>query len=566
MSHQERLTPLQRLLPWILVLAVAVALCGIPRMVRAESGLASRMAPIQWKLILGESSANNYRPMVIKISANGTFFIGGYTYGLAAASPEAAWITAVSATGQKLWEKIYTASSKVEALVPTIDGGVALLVSDETSIRFLRVDALGDVIVEKEFSKAVDFPRSLQAVAGIVEVNGGYAFASVVGTGSEAGVAFIRTDASGTITKKLFYEGTADFSPREILSTRDGGCLIYGDYFDAAGNISFSLLKLDSSGNKQWQRPEAGYAITAPEAPPAGDWMVDEWLQRVNETADGFTLLTGHNYTTKTAVNGIRNINSIRVIKLSPANQVISDKAMLISPAASAAAPASQPRGQIISLVANAWKTDGEAYAWPVMVGDGIQFNLHLLKTTATEKVSDTIMADYDCPDDDLAMFANGSIIPTPDKGVVVLTTSSAPWDEPASTHYETKLIKLAPPAQRRVPVTIGRVDAAKGLDVAAYLKPGRTMVPLRFISEALGGAVDWDQATSTARITLNGRLITVTLGSTNARAGSDIVTLLVAPEVKSGRTFLGLRDLANVLGGDAVWDEATKTAEIILP
>ncbi|MGZ4134532.1 MAG: stalk domain-containing protein [Tumebacillaceae bacterium] len=43
-------------------------------------------------------------------------------------------------------------------------------------------------------------------------------------------------------------------------------------------------------------------------------------------------------------------------------------------------------------------------------------------------------------------------------------------------------------------------------LDQSAIVLGGRTMVPLRFISEALGAKVDWDQATSTAFLTYDGQ------------------------------------------------------------
>ncbi|MBQ7758006.1 MAG: copper amine oxidase N-terminal domain-containing protein [Anaerotignum sp.] len=40
-----------------------------------------------------------------------------------------------------------------------------------------------------------------------------------------------------------------------------------------------------------------------------------------------------------------------------------------------------------------------------------------------------------------------------------------------------------------------------KELDVPAFVKDGRTFLPIRFISEALGANVDWDAATKTVTI-----------------------------------------------------------------
>jgi len=40
-------------------------------------------------------------------------------------------------------------------------------------------------------------------------------------------------------------------------------------------------------------------------------------------------------------------------------------------------------------------------------------------------------------------------------------------------------------------------------LDVAAFTLDGNTMVPLRFVAEALNATVDWNDATRTVTITL---------------------------------------------------------------
>jgi hypothetical protein len=118
----------------------------------------------------------------------------------------------------------------------------------------------------------------------------------------------------------------------------------------------------------------------------------------------------------------------------------------------------------------------------------------------------------------------------------------------------------------RTVAVAIGKVDAARGLDVAAYIASGRTMVPIRFVSESLGGTVSWDAVTDSTRIAFAGKTIYVTAGSKVATVNGTPVTLLVAPGNKSGRMFVGLTDMATLLGGTTSWDEATKTATVILP
>jgi spore coat protein H len=57
------------------------------------------------------------------------------------------------------------------------------------------------------------------------------------------------------------------------------------------------------------------------------------------------------------------------------------------------------------------------------------------------------------------------------------------------------------------ITLKVGSKAAAVGgknvqLDVEAQIVNDRTLVPVRFISEAMGGIVVWDQATKTVTIT----------------------------------------------------------------
>jgi hypothetical protein len=126
--------------------------------------------------------------------------------------------------------------------------------------------------------------------------------------------------------------------------------------------------------------------------------------------------------------------------------------------------------------------------------------------------------------------------------------------------------VTKAVPTPKSVSVTIGKVDANAGLDVAAYLEPGRTMVPLAFVTKTLGGTATWDAATNTVTIVLNGKTAVLTIGSKNATVNGAPTTLVAAATAKNGRTFVALADLANLLGATSSWDEATQTATIVLP
>ncbi|OPY55855.1 MAG: hypothetical protein A4E55_02443 [Pelotomaculum sp. PtaU1.Bin035] len=84
--------------------------------------------------------------------------------------------------------------------------------------------------------------------------------------------------------------------------------------------------------------------------------------------------------------------------------------------------------------------------------------------------------------------------------------------------------------------------------DQPPYIANGRTMVPFRTIAEAIGAEVDWDQASQ--KITIMGdRTIELTVNSTIARVNGASVTLDNPAVVAGGRTMVPLRFVGEALG-----------------
>ena len=92
--------------------------------------------------------------------------------------------------------------------------------------------------------------------------------------------------------------------------------------------------------------------------------------------------------------------------------------------------------------------------------------------------------------------------------------------------------------------------------DAAPVIRNDRTLVPIRFITESLGGKVDWNGITKTVTLTIDGREIKMTIGKTLEKYG-------VAPVIIDGRTFVPVRFVADELGANVAWDDATKTVTI---
>ena len=92
--------------------------------------------------------------------------------------------------------------------------------------------------------------------------------------------------------------------------------------------------------------------------------------------------------------------------------------------------------------------------------------------------------------------------------------------------------------------------------DVAPVIRNDRTLVPIRVITEALGGQVAWNEAAKEVTLTVNGKEIKMTIGKTLEKYG-------VAPVIIGDRTFVPVRFVADELGAVTTWDDATKTVTI---
>lgn len=103
-------------------------------------------------------------------------------------------------------------------------------------------------------------------------------------------------------------------------------------------------------------------------------------------------------------------------------------------------------------------------------------------------------------------------------------------------------------------------------MDVAPYIKEGRTFIPLYYAAQALGisekGMV-WDQEKQTVTLMKGLKLVQVTIGSHTMLFNGAAIELDAAPEIVNGRTCLPVALLAKALGETATWDANTYTLEI---
>ena len=105
--------------------------------------------------------------------------------------------------------------------------------------------------------------------------------------------------------------------------------------------------------------------------------------------------------------------------------------------------------------------------------------------------------------------------------------------------------------------------------DAQPYIVNGRTMIPIRFISENMGGKVSWEQSTKTVTLKQGSITIVLEIGKTSAavvdsstsKRGTKIFD--AAPVIKDSRTFVPLRFVSETMGCGVSWDNNTKTVAI---
>lgn len=106
--------------------------------------------------------------------------------------------------------------------------------------------------------------------------------------------------------------------------------------------------------------------------------------------------------------------------------------------------------------------------------------------------------------------------------------------------------------------------------DVHPFILKNRTMVPVRFITEALEGTVIFGESDDSTLRWVNvyqgspeGLSLTLYLNKPVALYGEATYRSDVAPIIRNNRAFLPLRFLADYLGLHTAWDTATRTVHL---
>ena len=122
------------------------------------------------------------------------------------------------------------------------------------------------------------------------------------------------------------------------------------------------------------------------------------------------------------------------------------------------------------------------------------------------------------------------------------------------------------------IQLTIGRttmyVDGKSvSLEAAPIILNSRTLLPIRAVVEATGGTITWDASTQKVTITRGDTTLELWIGKNVAKSNGKSVNIdsdaKVVPIIRSGRTLLPLRFVAEALALDVQWNATTQTITI---
>ena len=195
----------------------------------------------------------------------------------------------------------------------------------------------------------------------------------------------------------------------------------------------------------------------------------------------------------------------------------------------------------------------------------------------STIKISDIkVTLDRTVPEGPFKASIGGTAIVKNDWERATITTEVV-FDKPyvVKFHYADVITPAPGETRATTTFTIGSttytvVEAAvaveKTMDVAPYIKDGRTYLPVRFVADALGVTEDniiWDPVNATVTIFKGDRIAQMTIGSKILLVNGVQLTMDAAPEIVSGRTMLPVRWMAQALGATIEWDPETQQVTV---
>ena len=109
-------------------------------------------------------------------------------------------------------------------------------------------------------------------------------------------------------------------------------------------------------------------------------------------------------------------------------------------------------------------------------------------------------------------------------------------------------------------------------MDTVPFIEEERTMLPIRYVADALGTEVKWDSGERKVTVNLKDTLVELWIGENAARVNGNYQMIDPAnPKVKPlidprGRTVLPLRFISETLGFEVNWNQTLREVTLLYP
>ncbi len=106
--------------------------------------------------------------------------------------------------------------------------------------------------------------------------------------------------------------------------------------------------------------------------------------------------------------------------------------------------------------------------------------------------------------------------------------------------------------------------DKPAKLDAKPFIEDSRTLVPIRFIAEAMGAKVDWDNENRIAILNFSDKKFEIPVDKKEFYVNGEKMDIDSSAKIKSSRTFVPIRFVAENLGMEVVYNHPEKKVFIL--
>ncbi len=307
------------------------------------SGLYAQAPNIQWQKSLG-GSGNDWAHSIQQTS-DGGYIVAGVNNSnggdVSGNHGEAdAWIVKLNATGNIQWQKSLggSGSDRANSISQTSDGGYIMAgysLSYDGDVSgnhgngdywIVKLNATGNIQWQKSLGGIDnDEAQSIQQTSDGGYIVAGWSFSTdgdVSGNHGSGDFWIVKLNATGNILWQKSLGGSGSDGAYSIRQTSDGGYIVSGysrsndgDVSGSHGNADYWIVKLDATGNIQWQKSLGG----------SGDETTG---LSIVQTTDGGYIVSGYSRSTDGDVSGNHGDADAWIVKLNATGSILWQKSL----------------------------------------------------------------------------------------------------------------------------------------------------------------------------------------------------------------------------------------------